>query len=323
MAIRAAFDVGSGATKLTVGKIEKGKLSVLFSEQTEILVGSHLKASLDYQISRHICDQLQNQLLQYKEIAIKQFKATEFACICTAAFRLAKNGSETLSELEAKLGFPFQLISQELEGELGFQTAVAVSGLDCDSIISWDSGGSSFQIVAKGSDGLNVLEGPVGSSSCAEILAKIRGVPYQAKTLNPVSMEEYTALKDHLINDVLESTPDWLQEKLASGCEVIGFGGETCLFRYPWYMNQSMQFTLEDIPSLVQRSVGRRDDELNVPQPQFLVQKFALMSAVMEKYGFQHVKYFESNGNTEGMLLYTQLWQKEYRQTTNNVCSIL
>jgi len=323
MAIRAAFDVGSGATKLTVGKIEKGKLSVLFSEQTEILVGSNLKASLDQKIPRHICDQLQSQLLQYKDLAIKQHNATEFACICTAAFRLAKNGAETLSQLETKLGFPFQLISQELEGELGFQTAVAVSGLNSDSIISWDSGGSSFQIVAKGDDGLNVLEGPVGSSSCAELLAKIRGVPYEAKSLNPVSIEEYSALKNHLINDVLESTPDWLGEKLKSGCEIIGFGGETCLFRYPWYMNQTMQFTLEDIPDLVERSVGRTDGELNVPQPQFLVQKFALMSAVMEKYGFQHIKYFESNGNTEGMLLCPQLWKNEYKQSSSNSCTII
>ena len=66
----------------------------------------------------------------------------------TAVFRSAENGEEVLERVRSEIEIDVQMVSQELEGRLGFLTAKAVGPADvkAEELIAWDSGGGSFQI---------------------------------------------------------------------------------------------------------------------------------------------------------------------------------
>ena len=72
---------------------------------------------------------------------------------------------EYLDQIRSTLGFKINLISQQVEAELGFMTAAAFDGQDA---VAWDSGGGSFQICAKdpATAELQTYLGALGTASC-------------------------------------------------------------------------------------------------------------------------------------------------------------
>ena len=74
----------------------------------------------------------------------------QFGGIATAVFRRASNGEAHLSRVNSELGLGLQIISQQLEGELGYlsaQAGLGAAGLPPGGLVAWDSGGGSFQMI--------------------------------------------------------------------------------------------------------------------------------------------------------------------------------
>ena len=72
---------------------------------------------------------------EFKKIAI-ELGATQFAGVATEVFRKAKNGSDYLNKVRAE-GISMTLVTQELEGELGFNSVYALSGISKEKLIVW------------------------------------------------------------------------------------------------------------------------------------------------------------------------------------------
>ena len=71
--------------------------------------------------------------------------------VATAAFRKASNGAKFLHRVRDEIGIKIFIISQEQEATMGFLTACATSSseLMAQEIVSWDSGGGSFQLAGQ------------------------------------------------------------------------------------------------------------------------------------------------------------------------------
>ena len=200
--LRGAWDIGSGATKLTIAIVNNlsNKITkILFSKEREVLVGQALKQSRDFSLPLSILQLLSNTLFELKNIADsfeKEYnKKIRYVAIATAAFREAKNGVSFLEDTSKNLGVDIKLISQIEEGKFGFLTALNSFQLENkeeevngEDIIAWDSGGSSFQLtsIIKSSDNnlnnnlnnnneitdeeLRVFEGAFGSSKVTSLM---------------------------------------------------------------------------------------------------------------------------------------------------------
>jgi exopolyphosphatase/guanosine-5'-triphosphate,3'-diphosphate pyrophosphatase len=165
--VRAAFDVGSGTTKLTVARVEvqngptnnasllapSGKIVEILGEgHIDVLFGHDFKQSAERKIlSDKIFQQgleaIRNLKAKAEKLAGSQVGELQFAGIATAVFREASNGSQFIETVKRELGIPFSVISQDEEAQIGFVTAcAAVPDIAVSNVLSWDSGGASFQI---------------------------------------------------------------------------------------------------------------------------------------------------------------------------------
>jgi len=252
--VRAAFDIGSSATKMAVARVALPRagdpaatpgrvLEVLFSEQEEVLVRHALGRSADGTLDGAIVDALADQLSAYRRAA-EALGASQFGGVATAVFREARNGDAVLrARVRGALGIDARVVSQAYEGRLGFlsaaaalQTAaaretatlarrrrrappasaaasaafaplspcrggsasgglerlaaaaadVARGGAAC-GVLSWDSGGGSFQIAA--ADG-TVFGRHEGESTALKRLVELQGRAFGGArpTANPATL---------------------------------------------------------------------------------------------------------------------------------------
>lgn len=159
-------------------------LQVLFAESHPVKLGIDLQCSSDGNLSPDICA-LGIKTLTHLATTARKLGAGHDELLpgcATAVFRNALNGPSFLRELEAATGVTLQVVSQEEEARLGFQTALAAvetqAASQADSevvtvpsdhvdravnqhsamavelpatedghLVVWDSGGGSFQIV--------------------------------------------------------------------------------------------------------------------------------------------------------------------------------
>jgi len=314
--IRAAFDVGSGAIKMVVARVseEPGQaLKVLYSDQTEVLLAENFKQRKDGTLGDEILVKAEKVLLNYRDIA-KKLGAEQFAGIATAIFRESKNGTNFIEKIVNKFDIDLRLISQEEEGRIGFLTAVAGSGKPADEVISWDSGGASFQIVTMSEKGIVVLEGPWGTSKVfASVIEDVRGQDFsQYRTPNPVTLDEVMATKK-IIQNKFSLLHLALKEKIENpNVDVIGIGGHNSVFQIAVRaigFNDN-EFTKEQVWEALENLVGSTDEELSqYPQKQYVIPGLTLLYSVMDYFGISKVSYVPTNGSALGVLMTPQFWK--------------
>ena len=128
---RAAFDIGSGSTKLQCCECELSRhpsgqdkvviLRTLFGVEKPVPFGSDLMRSRDGCLSSSIQDSGITIFLELKREAEK-LGATEFSAIATEVFRRAANGKAYLAKI-LDLGVPVAMLSQKEEALLGYTSA--------------------------------------------------------------------------------------------------------------------------------------------------------------------------------------------------------
>jgi len=309
--IRAAFDIGSGSTKIQVAKVHvSGRVEeVLFSEEKGILLGTDYEKNQDHTIGPHMENELIQAILDYKKVA-EELGAKEYAAIATEVFRKAKNGANILEKIRNAIGIHPQLVSQETEGKLGFLTAVAVSGKNKQNVIAWDSGGASFQIVALIDDKINVYEGPLGSINTTKIMIEhVQKKSFnQHFSPNPTTEEEAQALVEAITN-IIADPPQWLISKLQQkDMVVVPFGGVASCFTLATQILNKSIFQTEDIKQAITLTTNKTDEQFTYIQPQMVVPKLCLILAVMTKLGIETCECCCANGSTPGLLIANEFW---------------
>jgi hypothetical protein len=324
--VQGVLDVGSGATKCHIAITENGQIvESLYSSQAEVLLRHDLESSSDETLSASILSLCEKTLLQFKAKG-EELGVSEWNGIGTAVFRKAKNGSEFLSRMCSQHGLPIGVVSQQVEGQLGFLSAQAVapSYLKQENIISWDLGGGSFQLT---DSSYNVYKGPYGSTHALSTALSAKNIKFSpAATPHPMSRTDFEVLLDAL-TETLGTIQDMNEgKKVLSSigqpkAHVIAIGGTTCAFRM-CAMVQKKYGPKEDSPHeysvqpwtasdihgyVVDNMLGQVDDHFsteNFPQANMLIPKIALVIAIMNRFEIPRVTYCATNGNTEGMLLF-------------------
>jgi hypothetical protein len=123
MVRRAAFDVGSGATKVEVAdvKLHVGILprpqKAIYSEKINILLTEDLERSTDGSLSPSILTELEGVLRTLK-VKASEAGAEQFSGVATAAFRKATNGPQFLQKMQSELGIRLRIITQVIRADL-------------------------------------------------------------------------------------------------------------------------------------------------------------------------------------------------------------
>ena len=243
---RAAFDIGSGASKMLVADVDScsGVLvgAPLFEAEKPCAFKVDAQGSVDGSLSPGI--QQKGFALVLKLAAkARELGATEACGIATEVFRTSPNGLPFLSELELHTRISLSVLSQADEARLGLATAEALTGGSWDSagesyVAAWDSGGGSFQVTARepSANGaidtvaLRTFVGKLGTGPSYErLMAKLRKFACLpsggfAESVNPVLRGEAEALVTALRAELPEG-PAWLR-----GGHVVGIGAWNCIF---------------------------------------------------------------------------------------------
>lgn len=230
---RAAFDIGSGMSKMQVSDIDLSAgrvVATLFAEEREVLFAADWKAS---GARAQLSDEIQLRGLEVLEALRKiadELGATQMRGVATEVFRKAKNGGLYLERVAEELGIRASVIEQTEEARLGWLTAVAAlpSEADASSVVAWDSGGGSFQISARlGAQEVVCYNGAWGSTVATEaLMTRIQGIEYSGgeSSPNPVSADQAQQLIE-VIRATMEPPPSWLAEALRSDTSrLVGIG---------------------------------------------------------------------------------------------------
>lgn len=247
MLTRCGLDIGSGEHKAVIATVdaETGKIhEVLYEKAHQVLLQCDMAASGNKCLSPEIIKKSDDTLQLLKEKCIEfGVDSNNVRGVCTAVFRRAENGPDQVRKInevfsyggDGKMDKVF-IIKPEIEAEIGLQTCKAASKID--DVISWDSGGGSYQITysvpsnrfsqaTNQGEILTHCQG-LGDADAADYLCKAAGKQFAPhKHMHPVSEDVVDTAMSTLITD-LHTAADWLQ--YPSGAHVVGFGGQTAMF---------------------------------------------------------------------------------------------
>jgi hypothetical protein len=327
---RAAFDIGSGASKMLVADVDivRGTLvgPPVFEIEQPMGFKADAQASGDGSISKGI--QARGlELLVSLAAKARELGATEASGIATEVFRTAPNGLAFLDEVARRTRVSIATLSQEKEARLGLATAEALSGGASAVSASWDSGGGSFQITSRvdgaaklapiSSASLRTYVGKLGTGPSFErCLVHVQGKPYHSfetgSTVNPVSADEATRLVEQLRSE-LAPPPAWLR-----GASVTAIGGKISIFAIALNALRVLRGRREECATLsladawqaLDSVVGRTDDELldvagrgtEFEPPSLVVPKIALLVAVSSHLEFANITFVKATGGCAGLM---------------------
>jgi len=325
--VLAGLDVGSGATKLFVCRAELHPVfkvtQVLLEKETEILLQHDTDSSGGGKLLGNAVLQKCKEVLKSYQSEAKALGAEELGGVATQVFRSAKNGAQFIEEMRTELGIELQVVSQEREGELGFATASALASDSLPSgqtLMSWDSGGGSFQLAMD--NGKTVFKGPLGSSSVTAGLVRLQGKEFLSGALrtspNPASESHIAALK-RWIGQALEgpiAAHHNIVEKAPTSF-IVGIGGQTSAFRICSKAIQAVvddsspghrKITRENLGLALYACTGKTDadfEAIGFPpalQPDMILPKLCLVHTVMELLHLDTIYFYPSTGSCLGYL---------------------
>ncbi|HSX04137.1 MAG TPA: hypothetical protein VLG76_05350 [Rhabdochlamydiaceae bacterium] len=312
---KAAFDLGSGRFKMVVAEMENNQIKkIKCATGIDVLLANDLAQNKGGKLSPTIQKAALVALSQLKKEAEK-LGSTAYSGVATAVFRKATNGEDLLKELSNQTSIPLRILSQDQEGETGFNTARAVfPEINEQNLISWDSGNASFQIVSKTDHNYDVYQGPLGHSQVLQLLSEnVRKRPYrQADQVNPVSEEERAALIGEVQDKI--ALPKWLENKLKNQGSIVAIGDISSIFGVASTMLKKNSFSIAEVRTFLEETTNKTDREMisqfgPVSDPKGTVTRLVLLYAVMSKFGIEQVDYRETAGSTLGVLLTKEFWK--------------
>lgn len=310
--VRAALDIGSGATNLKVAKIDPKTdqiVAVLFQKSIEVPFQKELEKSHDQTFNAGVMERGIGAIKELKTLA-DQHGAKKVVAVATAAFRKALNAAEFAQNIEKQTGVHVRIIEQDEEGILAFRGALASKKMDPSQAVVWDIGGGSMQLTTLSDQGSYLIDkGRTASALFKNALIEQvkKQDPRVVHSPNPMSAAEMDAgLK--IAAQLSESTAPFIQEKIhRTGTQVLAVGN---LFNYsvlPLVKGTTIQ--REALHKGTFAMAGKTDKEL--PGGAFSdvsVSNPLMVLGYMTGLDIHHVEVVEVN-NTDGVLTFAPYWQ--------------
>lgn len=309
--IRAALDIGSGATNLKIAKVdpESGKIITQIFEQS-------IRVPYQKQLEQSTNNTFDEGVMKEGIESIKTLKATaetyhvkNIVAVATAAFRKASNANEFAKMIEQETGVKIRIINQDEEGILAFRGALALTPIAPEKAVVWDIGGGSMQLTTLSPEGTYLVDKgttasvPFKNAVIEQILHKDLTV---VQNPNPLTNEEITAsvsLAGTFANDI--SAP--IAEKIKQpGTEVIAVGN---LFNYgvkplvndPIVREEQLQKAVTELAGQTFKEISESSlAEVAATNP-------VLVLGYMKALDIKQVEVVNVN-NTDGALTYPPYW---------------
>lgn len=303
---KVAFDIGSGATKMKVAKVD-----VCVQKIKEILLDTSLPVeykddvqnSEDNKFSKAIQEKGIEAIKKLKTMASK-YSPVSHGGVATSAFRTAANGEELAAKIENLTGVEVKIIDQDEEARIGFVGATQVANSSIKDIVVWDIGGGSMQITTYGINGkFQIYRGKVASASFKKhIIEEIQGAnPKQILSPNPIEVDELeVAERDARVVSAL-TVPDEIKQKIKQGSEIIGIGG----VHYHSVKGQTKVkdfYTGLDIERALESGLGKDDKQIGGNYASSEISNLILVKGFMEGLGVDKV-YPAKINLADGVLL--------------------
>lgn len=296
---RAAFDVGSGSTKVKVGKVDlaaKKLVEIVYPtktddiEQVKVAYRDALAATADKTIPEATITDGIAALNILKKMA-ENAGATEFVGVATAAFRDAKNGAEVVARLSKETGIPITVVSQEEEARIGFLGATARSGVDPKTSVVWDIGGGSQEMAMLGDDGkLVTYKGKLGSDVMKQFLIEKlkKGKVATPNPIGPKGAKLGLAEAKKAAADV----PKPIVEKIAKADTVVlGIGGvHHYSLREQALAKGQEKYTAQDVKAALEKKQKAGDGDIGGKFPANQVANLVLVLGYLEALKIPSVK---------------------------------
>lgn len=310
--IRAALDIGSGATNLKIARVDPltSKITeVLLDQSLPVAYQKELELSSDHTFNQQVRKEGIQAIKSLKEVA-NRYQAKKIVAVATEAFRQARNAPAFAQEIETQTGIPIRIINQEEEGILAFRGALALTAVDPQQTVVWDIGGGSMQLTTLTDSGTYLVEkGKTASAPFKNfIIQKIQGYSLEAiSTPNPLSLNQMQQTIDQA-KSLASKTDSFIQQKLIQPTtHVLAVGN---LFNYsvrPLVNNQIVK--QKELQKAVFQLANKTDAEL--PGKTFAdvaVSNPLMILGYMEELQIPQVEVVNVN-NTDGALTYPLYWQ--------------
>jgi exopolyphosphatase/guanosine-5'-triphosphate,3'-diphosphate pyrophosphatase len=228
---RAAFDIGSGSTKMKVAQVDTCKqkiIKMLIDHSVPVAYKQALEESKNNQLPRSI---INTGIMAIKSLKLKAaiHSPSSYIAVATSAFRTSANGEEAAEQIAKATGIKIKIISQKEEAKIGFVGAATFSDKDLKKTIVWDIGGGSMQITSyKGKDEFEIYEGKLAAVSFKNhIIEDVQKKnPRRITTPNPIGQGVFKKALQDAKEHSMTTIPLAMREKLKrDDVEIIGIGG--------------------------------------------------------------------------------------------------
>lgn len=308
---RAAIDIGSGGTKVTIGDIDT-ETNQIVHVVLDASFPVPYQASLDKSVDG-IFD------MKTKELGLKTFReikkitdhhqVEKIVAIATSAFRKANNSKGFIVEIEKQTKIRVLIIPQREEGEIAFFSALASGTCNPEEAVVWDIGTGSLQMTtANTSDGLTVYMGEqMGSVAFKNyIIDAIQENDIEDITSpNPISEKDLKAADSYARAFARKAYPI-IKEKIQAQSTVIGIGR---LFYHSIrpIASEGDVINRSALRKFIENSLNKTDEELNNPFAHVDVSNCILTLAIMKALHIQEILPIETT-TTKGLLVSPSYW---------------
>lgn len=313
---RAALDIGSGKTKLTVGDVDtlsNQVVRVIHSEFARIRFADSLMNN-PYNIFDDELYAMAVEKISMLRDRAEQEGAVRITAVATEAFRKASNSIDFLERLKGATGVPMQIISQEDEATLGFETAVQATGYPCETLISWDSGSGSLQLTNKTDKEVIDYLIPYGTTPATHLLLELKVLsPSKGDTPNPVTFEEATAFVEQMQN-LLPEPSNAFQDRLNDiNTKFVGIGNRSSTIGVCARATGKNLFSAQELWDGILSLIDKKDEDLidlyKDTSTRTVLPRLLLTFSVMSKLGIEHLEWTDTNGNGLGILGNYRYWK--------------
>lgn len=312
--LRAAMDIGSGATNMKIAKIDRNTdkiISIIFEQSIPVQYQKQLEQSADNTFSRETMDQGIKAISVLKSMA-DNYQVQKVVAVATEAFRQAKNADSYVKEIKLATGVDVKVISQDEEGFLAFQAALAKAPVKSDKVVVWDIGGGSMQMTfQKKNDGYVVAKGGTASAPFKNlIIEKVEGKdPTQVLSPNPLNAEQMRKAIGYAGEIANETINSEVKDKLKEKDTVVLAVGNLFNYGIRSLVGGRADASREELQKAVDKMEGLSDKEIsNDAFADVAVSNPLMIIGFMDQLGIEKVTILNVN-NADGALTYAPFWQ--------------
>lgn len=313
--VRAALDVGSGATKLRVAEVNlrNHKIErILTTQSFSVPYQEQLLQSKDGTFNDQVMTTGLDAMKQSAEIA-RKYGAEKVIAVATAAFRKAHNAPEFIDRIYNETGIPVYVIDQELEGKLAFQAAQSELGVNPLNLVVWDIGGGSLQLTAMNSQHHYVIyRGHEASIPFRNhVIEKIERKSLQdTSSPNPMTFEQIFQSMRHA-RYVASEVDHYFKHKISEPQTVVVGVGNIFSYQIMPMLGNKETITMNELAKSVNSLVGKTDKDVGGGDfANVYVTNAILVLGHMDALNIQKMQIADINP-ADGALVYSPFWQQK------------